>query len=162
MNVVRVFLFQHVCLSPVSFRACIYCIVSMGDSMVIFLPAPRACQYTWVGISTEELLLLIPLWRLIKSIMPPMGGHWVQRILGGVADGLELSKRPLCELKNCTGASLRSALFLACINWITQVKSEWDFCRTVHWDIERTTAVPSVMQQHKMIFFFFHRSSLFG
>lgn len=84
-----------------------------------------------------------------------MGGHWVQRILGGVADGLELSKRPLCELKNCTGASLRSALFLACINWITQVKSEWDFCRTVHWDIERTTAVPSVMQQHKMIFFFF-------
>ncbi len=66
--------------------------------MVIYLPAPLT-----VGVNewtTQELPLLILLYRLIRSMMPllpPMGGQELQGILGGVADGLELSKRPLCE-----------------------------------------------------------------
>lgn len=48
-------------------------------------------------------------------MMPPMGGQELQGVLGGVADGLDLSKSPLCELfKNCTRGSLLSAVFLAC------------------------------------------------
>jgi len=30
-------------------------------------------------------------------MMHPMGGQALQGVLGGVADGLDLSKRPMCE-----------------------------------------------------------------
>lgn len=58
--------------------------------------------------------------------MPPMGGHGVQWILAGAANGLELSTRPLCEIwlkENCTRGRMRLALFLSYIGWSTWVKN---------------------------------------